>query len=241
MLRKPERRTSPTMVTSRLPSPHKNTQTSFFAPFGCFVERNDARATSGRHLSCAAMASTMAAKALAEADSGLVTTKGRPASEASPTMGSSGMRPRNGMSIDLASASPPPPPPPAPDSAPPPRVWHSESRSGSGGCSLRRARQGTLIGRRGRKSARGNHPSSIPAAAADPPPWPAEKPRRRAAGRNSSGTPKRRSFWAGPVAVGVSMGFAALAPSALPFGSSPGQALRTAPRAPRWQGRRVGW
>lgn len=108
---------------------------------------------------------------------------------------------------------PPPPPPPAPASAPPARVWHSESRSGSGGCSLRRTGPGPPTSSPGgREGARRTHPPSAPAAAADPPPWPAEKPRRRAAGRNSSGTRRRRSFWAGPVAVGVSTGSAALYP-----------------------------
>lgn len=133
------------------------------------------------------------------------------------------MRPPIGAGLGAAQPArplppppPPPPPPPAPASAPPARVWHSESRSGSGGCSLRRAGPGPPTSSRGgRRGARRTHPPSAPAAAADPPPWPAEKPRRRAAGRNSSGTQRRRSFWAGPAAAGVSTASAAL-PATVP-------------------------
>lgn len=92
-------------------------------------------------------------------------------------------------------------------SAAPPRASHSQSRSGSGAsCLWSRAAGDTEQPPRGRQGARRTRPPLASATTAEPPPWPAEKPRRKAAGRNSYGTRRRRSFWAGPVAVGVSTG-----------------------------------
>lgn len=70
---------------------------------------------------------------------------------------------------------------------------------------------------RGRQGARSTRSPSASAATAEQTPWPAEKPRRKAAGRNSSGTRRRRSFWAGPVVVGVSKRSTAFAVGALAF------------------------
>lgn len=70
---------------------------------------------------------------------------------------------------------------------------------------------------RGRQGARRTRLPSASGATAEQTPWPAEKPRRKAAGRNSSGTRRRRSFWAGPVVVGVSTRSAAFTVGALAF------------------------
>lgn len=105
-------------------------------------------------------------------------------------------------------------------SAAPRRASHSESRSGSGASRIRRqsrAAGDTEQSPRGRQGTRRTRPPSASAATAEQTPWPAEKPRRKAAGRNSSGTRRRRSFWAGPVVVGVSTRSAALAVGALAF------------------------